>query len=86
MTTNDYPTFLTYIPCELRFGTSGLRGLVREMTDLEVFNLIFAPGFSTAKKVSSVSGRGVGMDVVKTNITKINVTRFPFGPQHNLVG
>ncbi len=36
MTTNGYPTFLTYIPCELRFGTSGLRGLVREMTDLEV--------------------------------------------------
>ena len=37
MTTNGYPTFLTYIPCELRFGTSGLRGLVREMTDLEVY-------------------------------------------------
>ncbi len=37
MTTNGYPTFLNYIPCELRFGTSGLRGLVREMTDLEVY-------------------------------------------------
>ena len=37
MTTNGYPTSLTYIPCELRFGTSGLRGLVREMTDLEVY-------------------------------------------------
>ncbi len=37
MTTNGYPTFLTYIPCELRFGTSGLRGLVREMTDVEVY-------------------------------------------------
>ena len=37
MTTKGYPIFLTYIPCELRFGTSGLRGLVREMTDLEVY-------------------------------------------------
>ncbi len=37
MTTNGYPTFLTCIPCELRFGPSGLRGLVREMTDLEVY-------------------------------------------------
>ena len=37
MTTDGYPTFLTYIPRELRFGTSGLRGLVREMTDLEVY-------------------------------------------------
>jgi two-component system chemotaxis sensor kinase CheA len=38
----------------------------------EVMNLIFIPGLSTAKKVSSVSGRGVGMDVVKTNIEKMN--------------
>ena len=37
MTANGYPAFLTYIPRELRFGTSGLRGLVREMTDLEVY-------------------------------------------------
>src|SRR5690606_9531941 len=35
------------------------------MTDGEVWNLIFAPGFSTAEKVTDVSGRGVGMDVVK---------------------
>jgi two-component system chemotaxis sensor kinase CheA len=41
------------------------------MGDHEVFNLIFAPGFSTAEKVTNVSGRGVGMDVVKTNIEKI---------------
>ena len=41
------------------------------MGDREVFNLIFAPGFSTAEKVTNVSGRGVGMDVVKTNIEKI---------------
>ncbi|HTT20573.1 MAG TPA: chemotaxis protein CheA [Candidatus Binatia bacterium] len=41
------------------------------MTEREVTNLIFLPGFSTAEKVSNVSGRGVGMDVVKTNIEKI---------------
>ncbi|MDO7822767.1 chemotaxis histidine kinase/response regulator CheAY2, partial [Helicobacter pylori] len=42
------------------------------MSDRETFNLIFKPGFSTAKVVSNVSGRGVGMDVVKTNIEKLN--------------
>ncbi|MGA2246746.1 MAG: chemotaxis protein CheA [Verrucomicrobiota bacterium] len=41
------------------------------MSEREVFNLIFLPGFSTADKVTNVSGRGVGMDVVKTNIEKI---------------
>jgi len=47
------------------------RHLVRDgdsMTDREVFNLIFEPGFSTASKVTDVSGRGVGMDVVRRNI------------------
>lgn len=39
-----------------------------EMTDREVFNLIFAPGFSTAERVTDISGRGVGMDVVRRNI------------------
>ncbi|GAA8849609.1 chemotaxis histidine kinase/response regulator CheAY2 [Helicobacter pylori] len=43
-----------------------------DMSDREAFNLIFKPGFSTAKVVSNVSGRGVGMDVVKTNIEKLN--------------
>ena len=42
------------------------------MTEKDAFNLILAPGFSTAEKVTNVSGRGVGMDVVKTNITKLN--------------
>lgn len=42
------------------------------MSDREAFNLIFKPGFSTTKVVSNVSGRGVGMDVVKTNIEKLN--------------
>ncbi|MBL8889507.1 MAG: chemotaxis protein CheW [Planctomycetaceae bacterium] len=41
------------------------------MPEREIGNLIFLPGFSTAEKVSSVSGRGVGMDVVRTNIEKI---------------
>jgi len=52
------------------------RGLITaeqagRMTDREIFNLIFLPGFSTAEKVTNVSGRGVGMDVVKTNVEKI---------------
>jgi len=41
------------------------------MSEREIFNLIFLPGFSTAEKVTNVSGRGVGMDVVKTNVEKI---------------
>ncbi|MGE0877128.1 MAG: chemotaxis protein CheW [Acidimicrobiia bacterium] len=41
------------------------------MSEQEAINLIFLPGFSTAEKVTNVSGRGVGMDVVKTNIEKI---------------
>jgi two-component system chemotaxis sensor kinase CheA len=45
-----------------------------QMPDREVANLIFMPGFSTAEKVTNVSGRGVGMDVVKTNIEKIGGT------------
>jgi two-component system chemotaxis sensor kinase CheA len=44
------------------------------MPEREVFNLIFLPGFSTAEKVTNVSGRGVGMDVVKTNVEKIGGT------------
>jgi two-component system chemotaxis sensor kinase CheA len=43
-----------------------------EMTDEEITDLIFKSGFSTAKKVTEVSGRGVGLDVVKTNIEKLN--------------
>jgi two-component system chemotaxis sensor kinase CheA len=52
------------------------RGLVTpeqaaRLAEGEVFNLIFLPGFSTAEKITNVSGRGVGMDVVKTNVEKI---------------
>lgn len=43
-----------------------------EMKTEDTYSIIFIPGFSTAQKVSSVSGRGVGLDVVKTNITKLN--------------
>jgi two-component system chemotaxis sensor kinase CheA len=55
------------------------RGLITaeqasRMTEREVFNLIFLPGFSTAEKVTNVSGRGVGMDVVKTNVERIGGT------------
>jgi two-component system chemotaxis sensor kinase CheA len=55
------------------------KGIIKEgedMTDERVYNLIFAPGFSTADAVSDVSGRGVGMDVVRRNIRDLggNVT------------
>ncbi len=55
------------------------RGLIsaqqaERMSERELTNLAFLPGFSTAEKVSNVSGRGVGMDVVKTNIEKIGGT------------
>lgn len=44
------------------------------LTDKEAYNLIFAPGFSTKDEISDVSGRGVGMDVVKTRINELNGT------------
>jgi two-component system chemotaxis sensor kinase CheA len=47
------------------------REQVAKMGERELVNLIFAPGFSTAEKVTNISGRGVGMDVVKTNIERI---------------
>lgn len=50
------------------------RGLVepgRTLSDNEVYGLIFEPGFSTAEQVTNLSGRGVGMDVVKSNITAL---------------
>jgi len=53
------------------------RGLITaqhaaQMSEREVLNLVFLPGFSTAEKVTNLSGRGVGMDVVKTNIDRVN--------------
>lgn len=50
---------------------SGLLAEDSKFTDSEVYNLIFQPGFSTAKRVTDVSGRGVGMDVVKKAIDKL---------------
>jgi two-component system chemotaxis sensor kinase CheA len=53
------------------------KGLVKpeqQMTESEIFNLIFEPGFSTAEKVTTVSGRGVGMDVVRKQIAKLKGT------------
>ena len=47
---------------------------LRAMPPREIVNLIFVPGFSTASKVTNVSGRGVGMDVVRTNVEKIGGT------------
>lgn len=55
------------------------RGLINEaelaaMDPREIMNLVFLPGFSTAEQVTDISGRGVGMDVVRTNIRRINGT------------
>jgi len=61
-----------------RVGRKALeKGLITEdqlaaMSQRELFDLIFLPGFSTKEKASDLSGRGVGMDVVKTNIKKLN--------------
>ncbi|MDR1894925.1 MAG: chemotaxis protein CheA [Spirochaetales bacterium] len=51
------------------------RGVIhpsKKLSDLEAFNLIFEPGFSTAKVITNISGRGVGLDVVKKQIEKLN--------------
>jgi two-component system, chemotaxis family, sensor kinase CheA len=53
------------------------RGLIhpnKVLTDVESFNLIFEPGFSTAKQITNISGRGVGLDVVRRQIEKLNGT------------
>lgn len=53
------------------------RGLVEpgsNLSDADIYNLIFEPGFSTAEKITNLSGRGVGMDVVKRNITALRGT------------
>jgi two-component system chemotaxis sensor kinase CheA len=50
------------------------RAQLDAMSDKELVNLIFLPGFSTAKQVTDVSGRGVGLDVVHTNLTKLGGT------------
>lgn len=54
-----------------RAGEQGLVAEGEELSDKEVFHLIFSPGFSTAEEVTDVSGRGVGMDVVKKAVEKL---------------
>ncbi len=63
-----------HIVVEITDDGKGLdaNSLKAKAIDKEAFALIFKPGFSTAAKVTNVSGRGVGMDVVKTNIEKLN--------------
>jgi len=64
------------LPRDVILAKAATKGLIEgdgaELRDEEVFRLIFEPGFSTAEKVTEISGRGVGMDVVKKNIEKIN--------------
>jgi two-component system chemotaxis sensor kinase CheA len=62
---------------EVLRGKAAEKGLMSaeqagRLSDQEAFNLIFAPGFSTKTEISDVSGRGVGMDVVKTRIAQLN--------------
>ncbi len=62
------------------------RGLLhpgKNLTDVEAYQLIFAPGFSTSKAISNVSGRGVGLDVVKTHIEKLNGTVNVISEKHS---
>ena len=65
------------IDCDKLWNKAQEKGVVasdarrEEMSDKQVLNLIFAPGFSTAEEVSDISGRGVGMDVVKRNIEEL---------------
>jgi two-component system chemotaxis sensor kinase CheA len=61
--------------------SKGLVGPDEHLAESEIYNLIFAPGFSTAKKVTEIAGRGVGMDVVRRNIDamrgKISISSTP---------
>jgi len=64
---------------EMLRGIAVNKGIMSEdeaarLSDVEAYNLIFAPGFSTKEEISDISGRGVGMDVVKTRIAELNGT------------
>lgn len=64
---------------EILRGIAVSKGVMSEdeaarLSDVEAYNLIFAPGFSTKAEISDISGRGVGMDVVKTRIAELNGT------------
>ena len=61
------------------------KGLIspnKVLTDIEAYNLIFLPGFSTSDKISNVSGRGVGLDVVKTMVEKLKGTIMVTSERH----
>lgn len=65
------------IPADIIRKKAIEKGMITEdakLTEREIFNLIFEPGFSTAEQVTNVSGRGVGMDVVKKQIMKLKGT------------
>jgi two-component system chemotaxis sensor kinase CheA len=62
---------------ELLRSTAARGGFVSEadvmnLSDEELYSLVFLPGFSTAKEISEISGRGVGMDIVKSTVHKMN--------------
>ncbi len=62
------------LDAEVLFQKAVDKGLISQdehLSESQIFNLIFAPGFSTASKITDISGRGVGMDVVKKNIEKL---------------
>jgi len=62
------------LKCDRILAKAIERGLIepgRDLTDNEIYGLIFEPGFSTAEQITNLSGRGVGMDVVKRNITEL---------------
>ena len=69
----DDGTGLDYVKIKAKAVQLGLatEKQVAAMTEAEVYNFIMAPGFSTAEEVTDLSGRGVGMDVVRTNIEKL---------------
>jgi len=71
ITINDDGNGLKVEAIKAKAIEKGLISKETELSDKEAFNLIFKPGFSTAETVSSVSGRGVGMDVVKRTIESL---------------
>ena len=70
------PVHVARIACIIGYASAHVADRAAQaaarISDDEAFNLIFAPGFSTNTQITDISGRGVGMDVVKTNISKLN--------------
>lgn len=74
ITISDDGKGLDYDAIRSKVTALGLSAVVNELSDRDVSSFIFLPGFSTAKKVSGISGRGVGMDVVKRSIDSLRGT------------